>query len=77
MSAEFDIFAAVGLNGTLVEANIHTLDTLMWIFKLQQVSYAFSPATVQMPNLALIGTKRITVFGTSNIRAISPNLWNS
>ncbi len=48
----------MGLNGTLVEAEILTFKCPMCVF--QRVP--FRPTTVQMSNLALIETKRITVY---------------
>ncbi len=58
ISAKLGICIVVGLNGTLVEAKILTFKCPMCVF--QRVPYR--PTTVQISNLALIETKRITVY---------------
>ncbi len=50
----------VSLNGTLVEAKIRTFKGPRCVF-LASPSVPLRPTTKQMPNLALIKTKRITV----------------
>jgi hypothetical protein len=51
----------VGLNGTLVEASLDTHLGHLHVRFLASTSVPFRPTTVQMPNLALVETKRITV----------------
>jgi hypothetical protein len=58
--AKFGSCTIVGLNGTLGEAKICTLGTYVRI--LTSSSVIFRPVMVQMPNLALVETKRITVY---------------
>jgi hypothetical protein len=60
ISVKFGICTVLGLNGTLVEAKIHTWDAVVVYF-----SFKMCPTTEQMQNLALIETKRITVYGRS------------
>ncbi len=48
------------LNGTLVEAKICT--QMSQVLVLAATSVPFRPMTMQMPNLALIETKRIAVY---------------
>jgi hypothetical protein len=57
--AKFGIFAGMGLNGTLVGANILTLSQVRI---LAATCVPFRPTMVQMLNLALIETKGITVY---------------
>ncbi len=49
ISAKFGIFTVMGLNGTLVEANIRTLSQVRI---LDATCIPFRPTTVQMLNLA-------------------------
>ncbi len=70
--AKFGACTGAGLNGTLVEAyiNVHS-HPRMYAFYLEQ-SAPFRPTTVQMPNLALGETKRLTVvcFGKESFLSI-------
>ena len=59
----FGICTVVDLNGTLLEAKICTKTHIQvsQVRVLASTSVPFRPTTVQMPNLALIETKRVTV----------------
>ncbi len=63
ISAKFDIFTAMVLNETLVEAKICIFKYPKRVFLTfsASTSFPFRPTTVQMPNFALSETKRITV----------------
>jgi hypothetical protein len=58
-SAKFGTCTVVSVNGTLVEGKMctFTLEPAHFIF----TSVPFTLTTVQVPNLALVETKRITV----------------
>jgi hypothetical protein len=60
-SANFGTWTVVGLNGTLVEAKMFTF-TLQNVHILSSTSVPFRPMTAQIPILALVETKRITVY---------------
>ncbi len=56
----------MSLNATLVEAEI--AHEVMQVLILASTSAPFIPTTMQMPNLALVETKRNTVWLVSNIK---------
>jgi hypothetical protein len=60
-SAKLGTWTVVGLNGTLVEAKMFTF-SLECICILSSTSVPFRPTTEQMPILALVETKRTTVY---------------
>ncbi len=85
ISAKFGICSVVGLSGALVEANTHLGHLNVRI--LASKSVPLRPMTVQMPNLALMETKLITVCKlitsaivskiTAFIRRVEPSfLWD-
>ncbi len=65
ISAKFAICTVVGLNETIVEAKLHTWRHLN-VRILASRSVPFRPTTNQMPNIALVETKEITVKVTLN-----------
>ncbi len=71
MSTRFGNCTVVGLNGTLVEAKICTDLGHLNVRILVLTSFLFRPTTVQMENLALTETKRITVWGRLNTKYVT------
>jgi hypothetical protein len=61
ISAKFSIFTVVGLDRTLVEAKIAIFESPSAYFSFR-TGITFRLTTVQMPYLALIENKRITVY---------------
>ncbi len=66
VSAKFCICSVVNVNGTLkiVEAKTWTFTLNRHIFS--STSFSFTPTTVQVPNLTLTHTKRVTVRVNAN-----------